>query len=119
MARLDALSVHSHPITPSFSAVVFAHAVFFGRFVFQVREIAPKIAVDKVLEQRAEKGQKLREELEAARREKEKQDKIEEEVRVMIGPAWMIRPLLSLRPTPPEHHPTPADPCRQNPPAAG
>ena len=55
--------------------------------VTEVREIAPKIAVDKVLEQRAEKGQKLREELEAARREKEKQDKIEEEVR-----AWWCVP---------------------------
>lgn len=49
--------------------------------VTEVREIAPKVAVEKVLEARAEKGKVLREELDAARRAKEKQDQIEEEIR--------------------------------------
>ena len=46
--------------------------------VTEIREIRPKIAVEKVLEDRAVIAKELREELEAARRIKEKNDLIEE-----------------------------------------
>ena len=46
--------------------------------VTEIREIRPKIAVEKVLEDRAMTAKELREELEAARRIKEKNDLMEE-----------------------------------------
>ena len=46
--------------------------------VTEIREIRPKIAVEKVLEDRAVIAKEVREELEAARRIKEKNDLLEE-----------------------------------------
>ena len=46
--------------------------------VTEIREIRPKIAVEKVLEDRAVIAKEVREELEVARRMKEKNDLLEE-----------------------------------------